>query len=136
MKVTIDANILFTCLIKDGETRRIWFTKNIELFAPKFVLKEFLKYRKIIYSKFKGSKEDFSNLLENAMAEIKLADDEELVSYLQAVKTLTRDEKDWLYLACALKEDTIIWSNDKEFKKQKRIKIKTTEEMIKEFGKL
>ena len=62
--------------------------------------------------------------------------DEELGPFIHAASSLITDKKDWLYLACALYKDTFIWSNDKEFKNQRRLKVFTTEEMVKEAGKL
>ncbi|MDO8538215.1 MAG: PIN domain-containing protein [archaeon] len=136
MKVTVDANILFACLITDGVTRRIWFNPEISLFAPRFILNEFLKYKQEIVKKFKGTEKEFDQLLEKALLQVKLVSDEDLKPFIPAVKTLIADEKDWLYLACALKEDTIIWSNDNDLKKQSRIKVKTTQELIEEVGTL
>ena len=136
MKVTVDANILFACLISDGETRRLWFHPELKLFAPKFIFAEFFKYRKLLEKKFGFPKEDFERLLNLAISQVELIPDFELNPFLPASIFLIDDPKDWLYLACALKEDTLIWSNDKGFKRQKRVKTKTTTEMIDELGTL
>jgi predicted nucleic acid-binding protein len=79
---------------------------------------------------------EFNQLLELTTSQLILVSDAELKPYLPAAASLINDSKDWLYLACALKENAILWSNDKEFKKQTRIKTKTTEEMMKETGQL
>jgi predicted nucleic acid-binding protein len=136
MRVTVDANILFSALIKEGKTRRVWFNPEIELCAPQFLLKEFLKYRDYLLKKFSGTPEEFQNLSKTILLQVFFVSDSGLKPFLPAAAYLSNDAKDWLYLACALKEDTIIWSNDREFKKQKRIKIKTTKEMIEETGML
>ncbi len=65
-----------------------------------------------------------------------MVSDEELMPYLPAAASLSTDSKDWMYLACALKEDSILWSQDKEFKRQTRVPVKTTEELAREAGKL
>ncbi|MBU2099761.1 hypothetical protein KKB11_00845, partial [Candidatus Micrarchaeota archaeon] len=67
---------------------------------------------------------------------INFISDQELKPFMPASASLIKDPKDWLYIACALKEDTIIWCNDKGFKKQERIKTLTTTEMKEEFGSL
>ena len=134
MKVTADANILFSALLKKGKTRSIWFSPEIELYAPRLLLVEFQKYSDFLQKKFIGSRKEFSILSEKLLSQIYFVPDHELKPYMPAASYLSDDPKDWLYLACALKEDTIIWSNDKQFKKQNRVKIKTTTEMIKEFG--
>jgi predicted nucleic acid-binding protein len=136
MKATIDANILFSALLKKGMTRKILFGPEMNLCAPKFLLIEFLKYKKYLKSKFGGTEEEFEALLQKIISQIRFVPDEELKPYLPAARTLAEDPKDWLYLACALKEDTIIWSNDRGLKKQGRIRVFTTHEMKKEFGNL
>ncbi|HLC36948.1 MAG TPA: PIN domain-containing protein [archaeon] len=134
MKVIIDANILFSALLKKGLTRRVLFIPEIELYSPEFLFEELAKYRNYLLKKFLGKPEEFELLLELLTSQIKFIADKELKPFLPASASLIEDSKDWLYLACALKEDAIIWSNDKSFKKQKRIKTFTTIEMKKEFG--
>jgi len=136
MKVTVDANILFSALLRKGMTRRIWFVPEIELYAPEFLLTELHKYGAFLQKKFNGPKEEFMMLLEKLILQVRFIPDHQLKPFLPAAASLSKDSKDWLYLACALKKDTIIWSNDKDFKYQTRIKALTTEEIKKEFGVL
>ncbi len=136
MRVTVDANILFAALLKSGTTRELWFGPEIELYAPHFLLKEFKKYANYLKGKFVGSEEEFQTLYNKITAQVFLIEDSELKPFLPAAASLIKDPDDWLYLACALKEDTIVWSEDKGFKTQNRIKTLTTKEMIKEFGRL
>ncbi|MCX6803355.1 MAG: PIN domain-containing protein [Candidatus Diapherotrites archaeon] len=132
MQVTIDANILFAALIKGGETRRVLANPELRLFAPAFIFVELLKYKLEILKKSNGSEDELNYLIALLLKNISLVDDGNLVPFIPAAQTLTNDTKDIYYFACALYKNTIIWSNDKEFKKQKRIRIFTTDEMIKE----
>ncbi|MBI5554068.1 MAG: PIN domain-containing protein [Candidatus Diapherotrites archaeon] len=136
MKVTLHANVLFAALIREGTTRRIWFNPELNLCAPALLVSELTKYSELILRKSGRKQSDFEQLLEHTLEQITLIADQELTPYLPAAATLSNDPKDWLYLACALREDTLLWSNDKEFRKQRRIKVKTTEEMVKEYGTL
>ena len=136
MEITIDANIVFACLIKDSDTRKIIFSADVDLYAPTFLLNELQKYFPIIKKKSGLSDIDFSNLVARVLVQITLIPDIELKPFVLAASSLTTDKKDWLYLACALYKDTVIWSNDKEFKKQNRVRVFTTEELIKEVGHL
>jgi len=136
MKIVADANILFSCLLKAGLTRRLWFHPELELIAPAFIVKEFLKYRNELLKKYSGSEEEFEKLLSRILAQMKMVDEEDLRPYLPAAASLSSDAKDWLYLACALRENAQIWSHDKGFKKQIRIIIKGTEELAGEMGLL
>ncbi len=136
MKVTVDANILFSALLKDGATRRVWFNPGLELFAPAFLLSEFYKYKSYLTKKFSGSGEEFEELLGKLIVQARFVADEELVPFLPAASSLTNDEKDWLYVACALCKNTVIWSNDKGFRNQRRVEVFSTEELIKKTGSL
>ena len=136
MKVTVDANILFAALIADGETRRLWFNPDVELYAPEFIVREFLSKFREITPKYKGNPLEWETLVDKTLSHVKLVSDAALTPYLSAASTLISDSNDWLYVACALKEDTIIWSNDKGFLEQKRIKVKNTTETRKEVGGL
>ena len=136
MRVTVDANILFAALLRSGTTRKLWFGPEIELYAPRFLLKEFKKHTGYLKGKFVGSEEDFQLLYNKITAQVFLVEDSGLEPFLPAAASLIKDPADWLYLACALKEDTIIWSEDKGFKAQGRIKTLTTKQMIEEFGGL
>ena len=136
MKITADANILFSALIKEGLTRKIWFNPEIELISPKFLLVEFKKYAHYLKKKSGLNETEFGLLSEKLLSQIRFIEDQELKPYLPAAASLSTDPKDWLYIACALKEDTIIWSQDKELKNQQRIKTLSTQEMQKEIGLL
>ena len=117
---------------EDFEKRMEWWGEE----APAFLLDEFYKYTKFLENKFSGTKNEFNLLSQKLLLQVSFTPNEELKAFLPAAASLLKEPKDWLYLACALKEDTIIWSNDKEFKKQSRVKIKTTAELIKEVGML
>ena len=136
MRVTIDANALFAALIRGGLARRIIFISGAELFAPAFLIDEFQKYRGLKLRKFGGSSKSFSSLEGKIFKYIRIIPDSELVPFLEAAKTLTKDEKDIYYFACALKEGTAIWSSDLGMRAQRRIKTLSTEEMAKACGLL
>lgn len=136
MKLIIDANILFSALLKDGGTRKLWFNPDFELIAPAQLVVEFSKYRSELRSRFDGSDEEFDDWLNRMLSQVRFVSNEELVPFLPAAESLITDSKDWLYLACALKEDAIIWSQDVGFNQQKRIIVKNTKEMMEEFGRL
>lgn len=135
MRLVADANVLFSSLIRDGTTRRIWFDPRVSLCAPALILVELIKYRPYIESKCEGGMESLDRLAEKALSRVSIVGEESLKPYMPAAASLIRDSKDWLYIACALKEDAAIWSNDKHFKGQKRVEVKTTVELLSELFK-
>ena len=136
MKVTVDANILFSCLIKDAGTRKVFFNPSLSLFAPEFIVKELLIHVQEVQKKSGLSDEDFSILVEKVFSQLRLIKDKDLAPFLPAAATLITDSKDWLYLACALREDSLLWSNDLGFKTQTRVKVMNTKEVIAIVGSL
>lgn len=136
MKATVDANILFSALLRKSITRRIWFNPELELYAPAHLLAEFQKYRCFLLKKFGGSEDEFSGLYLKLLSQVHFIPDDKLKPFLPAAASLSGDPKDLLYLACSLAEDTILWSNDKGFKKQSRIMVLNTEEIVQEIGML
>lgn len=136
MKATVDANVIFSFLIKNAVTRRLLFNPSLELFAPEFIVNEFLAHLMEVRGKSGLPISDFLYLIEQVFAQITLVKDEDIKPFLPAAAALIADPKDWLYIACALLKDTIIWSNDGDFKTQTRVRVVTTSELIAEIGQL
>lgn len=134
MDLVIDANILFSVLIKSGKTEELIFEPELHLFAPEFIFEEFEKYKDKILEKTERSEEEFSKLLEILKKRIKTIPNEETQKYLQEARKICPDKKDIDYFALALRLKCYLWSNDKELKNQKIVKIYSTEELIKMFG--
>ena len=100
------------------------------------MLEEYEKHAKYLIRKYGGTEKEFNDLSDRLTSQLSIVEDEDLGSYLPAAARLIEDEKDWLYIACALHSNTAIWSNDKGFKKQGRVPAKNTAEMAEEFGTL
>ena len=130
MKVTVDANVLFACLIKDSTTRKLFFNPALSLFAPEFIVEELLQHIIEIRGKSALGEEELHRLIAKVFGQLTLVPDRALKPFLPAAASLVKDPKDWLYLSCALHEDTLIWSNDNDFSEQKRVRVVTTKELI------
>ncbi len=136
MKVTVDANVLFACLIKDSTTRKLFFNPALSLFAPEFIVDELIQHILEVQEKSGLPEKELHHLILKVFGQLTLVPDRDLKPFLPAAASLIKDPKDWLYLSCALQEDTIIWSNDNDFGQQKRVKIATTKELIALVGSL
>ena len=55
---------------------------------------------------------------------------EEYTEYMAKAEEISPDKKDTMYFALALKLKCGIWSNDKKLKKQNKIKVLNTKEII------
>ena len=136
MRVTVDANILFACLIKDSTTRKLFFNPALSLFAPEFIIDEFAHHLLEIRGKSGLSDDELYRLFEKVLGQLILVPDKSLRPFLPAAASLIDDPKDWLYISCALREDTLIWSHDAGFGTQKRIRVISTNELIDIIGSL
>jgi predicted nucleic acid-binding protein len=136
MRVTVDANILFACLIKDSATRRLVLNPTLTLFTPEFLKDELATHIIEIKEKSGMNDEELLLMIQKVFAQVTFVPDKDLKPFLNAAANLIADPKDWLYIACALHEDTVIWSNDNDFGSQKRIRILKTKELVSIVGSL
>lgn len=133
MDIIIDANILFSILIQKGKNEEILFLERMHIFAPEFLFEELNKYKKIILEKTKRNMDDFEEFLIILQKKIEVIPNEETDNCIEEAKIICQDQNDADYFALALKLNCGIWSNDKDLKKQNKIKIYSTEDLIKGF---
>ncbi len=134
MKLVVDANILFSALLKDSGTRKLLLDRRLSLFAPKFLLLEYVKYSKGLRSRSKLREDDFASLSKMLLGRIRLISDEEIMLYYSAARSLVDDSKDAPYVACALAADADLWSNDRHLKGI-RVKNWATKELMEKMQK-
>lgn len=132
MKVVIDANILFSALIKDSINAGLIFHKELEVCSPCFLLEELQKYEKILLGKSHRTSNDFDEFLDSVKESIELVQGGE--TFKKEAKEISPDRDDWSYFATAMMLGVPIWSNDKALKKQDRIKVINTGELLKELS--
>ena len=135
MDLVVDANILFSVLIKSGKTEDLMFETDIHLFVPEFIFKEFEKYKELIKTKTNRNEQQLSKLIDVLKKRIITIPNEETEKFIKSARKISPDIKDADYFALALKQKCGIWSNDKELKKQSEIKIYSTSELMAEFGR-
>lgn len=129
MDLVIDANILFSALIKNSMTATLLCKEDLHLSCPEFVLDELEKHRELILKKTSRTVEEFISII-NAFEElITLFPCEAYAQFLEEARELCPDPDDVMYFALALYLRCGIWSNDKALKNQNKITIYTTEEV-------
>ena len=129
MELVIDSNILFAALIKKSATSGILFKHA--LYAPEFIFEEFNKYKDYLKDKTKREEEGFEKFFNLFERNVILVPKEEIKLFMKEAEKISPDEKDVLYFALALKLRCGIWSNDKKLKTQNKIKIYSTEDLLK-----
>lgn len=134
MDVVVDANILFSALIKEGKTKELFVSDIFHLFAPEFLLEEFSKYRDIIIQKTKRTEREFAEIFTILENLITIVPKEECEEFLAQAQEISPDKGDIPYFALALKLNCPLWSNDKKAKGQKIVPVYPTEDLVKLFS--
>ena len=134
MKLVINSNILFSFFWNDSFTKKIILMPSLELYAPFFFFKEMDKYIDGILSKTKLSSQQFEKFKEKLSEVVKFVSENEYGGYVNEGMTISPDLKDADFFALALYLNCPIWSKDKVLKKQSKVKVYNTSELIKELG--
>lgn len=133
MQIVIDSNILFAALIKDSLIRKILFLSDIDFIFPYLMFEELEKYKSKLVEKSKLSNQEFNIILDKIKKRLTLIETEHLIPYRKEAFELVKeiDPKDYLFIACSLYcSNCIFWSDDKALKKQNKIKVLNTLEII------
>jgi len=131
MDLVVDANVLFSALIKDSFSYALLFNEKFHLFMPEYIFIELEKHKEEIMEKTERTAEELFRLVETLKRRIVIVPLEELVHHVEEAERLTPDPDDMAYFALALKLNCAIWSNDKQLKEQNSIKIFNTHELSK-----
>jgi predicted nucleic acid-binding protein len=127
--LVVDANIIFSALIRHGVTAKLLFVDNLHLYAPEFLLDEVQKHHKYLSNRTHRSKEEFGRVFEVFKRRIVFIPEDYVKTYLKKADKISPDPDDSIYFAAALKMNISIWSNEKRLKRQDRIKIYTTPQL-------
>jgi len=130
--LVLDANILFSAVIKNGKTAELLTSDKLDLITPEFILSEFSKYKQELLIKTHRSPEEFAKFLLIIQDKVDIIPSLESKPFLKQAESLSPDPKDLQYFAVALKYNCAIWSNDKILKEQKGIKVFSTSELANE----
>ncbi len=141
MRLVVDSNVLFTFFWKNSVLRNT-LNKSTELFAPEYALEEINKHSSELIKKVSCSKSEFKKLKMDLALKVKFIPLEEYSSAFPRVLSIADrlSKKEYIefvedidFFALALKIRCPIWSNDKLFKKQSKVLVFNTGEIIELF---
>mgnify|MGYP001574587806 CR=1 FL=1 len=127
MKFVVDTNIIFSLFKSKSYITELLNELNLELFSPKDLLNELNKYSETICSKAQISTKEFKFKLSLLPELIEFKSPSE--DYRLEANKIISHKTDVPFLALAMELNIPIWSNDKHFKEQDKVKIFTTEEL-------
>ncbi len=134
MHIIIDSNVLFSALIKNSLTRKLILDYEGVFLFPSYIFDEFEEHKEELIKKTGMEEKEIQKLINLILKKVFIVPNEILDSYREeALKIMGKiDPDDTLFIACALAyENSIIWSDDKKLKKQTRVKVLNTSEIIK-----
>ena len=132
MELVIDANILMSALIAtEGITYDLIFNDSIKLVSVDKLMRELGKHKFEILEKSGLSEYDFDIFVSLISSEIELIPYPEIKKFISEAEKISPDPNDTEYFALALKLNCSIWSNDKKSKNQGKVKIFSTEDLVK-----
>ena len=133
MKLIVDSNRILSALIKDGLTRKLLFSKEFEFYTPDYVLEEVREYKEYVVKKTGMTFEQIELLFQIVLENINIIPEEKVKKKMEeAIKIMENiDRDDSPILACALAvQNDGIWTEEKHFEKQIKVKVWKTEELI------
>jgi predicted nucleic acid-binding protein len=130
--IVLDTNVFISALIKEGITREIITTLKVNFLFPEFEFEEIHNHKEEIIKKSKISEKEFYILILRLLNYVRVIPTEIILPYRkQASKIIGHiDKDDVIFIATALAFNCPIWTDDVHFKKQRKIKILTTPEII------
>ena len=132
MELVIDANILMSALIAtEGKTYDLIFNESIKLVSVDKLMRELGKHKSEILEKSGLSEYDFDIFVSLIYSEIELIPYSEIKKFISEAEKISPDPNDTEYFALALKLNCSIWSNDKKLKNQDKVKVYSTQDLVK-----
>jgi predicted nucleic acid-binding protein len=109
-------------------------SEELQLIAPEFLLVELEGHRAEVLKKAALSEKVFEGLLDMFRERIEVIQNEEFGNFMPEATSLSPDPDDVPYFALALRFNCPIWSRDMRLKRQTRVKVFSTEELIELLG--
>ncbi len=136
-RIVVDTNVLISSLINPRSV--VWKVLDIDdmvFLVPELAIDELEKYEEMIQGKLnsRGCEDEYKYLLSELFAPLIVVPSSEYKEEMEeAYETMKNiDEKDTEFLALAIAYKCSIWSDDGDFKKQEKVDVYTSEEVINE----
>lgn len=133
MKIAVDTNILFSFFWQKSLTKRLLITSNFELISPEIALKELEKHSNEICDRLKINKKIFNKQFKELKKVINFVNKKEYSNFIKEAEEFSPDKADADFFALCLKNECFLWSNDALLKRQEKIKVLSTKEIIEIF---
>lgn len=132
MKIVVDTNIIISALAKDSAVRSLIILSNHEFIYPQPALLEIVKHKQTIMKKAAIDEGEFHTLMGKIFERITVVEKEKFARKIPEARGIMGriDPKDSLFVALALERNAPVWTNDKDFERQTKVKVIKTAELL------
>ena len=133
MNLVIDTNIFIASLLRDGKIRELIVNSPFNLIIPEAIYEEIIEHKEELILKSRLDEEDFNTVSSLISKYVTIIPDTQTKTFKEKAKEIIGhiDKDDIPIIATSLKFNFCpIWTDDSDFKKQDKIKIFTTKEII------
>jgi predicted nucleic acid-binding protein len=122
---------VIAALVKPGASRQLIGTLPLLMTIPATGAKV-VKYKRVICEKSRMSSDDFDELLSLVMFHIEVVQECVFWPWMEHANRVMGaiDEEDVPFVALALARGAVVWSDDKHFQRQDKVKVFTTTELL------
>lgn len=133
VNLVVDANIIIAAMVRDSVARRLLLTLPFKFYCTDFVFEEINKHLALICRKNSLSIEENERFLKILSKYVKTVGYKLYCERLSEAEKIigSIDEKDTLYIALAISLNADgIWTEDRHFLKQDKIKVWKTGDLL------
>ncbi len=138
LDLVIDANVLFSAMLAKSTTRQLLLSPRLELYAPEYLFEEFADHvqnDEEFKAKLSQNKEETALVLGRLKQAIQTVPLKAYTGQIRKTLPDCPDPADAPYLALASHLGLPLWSNDKRLKKQDRVVVLNTQEVLERLKK-
>jgi len=130
MELVVDTNIMYSFFWEKSLTRKLLMKMDLKLFSPEFALEEINAHKPDILKKTKISESKFQQIRKDLAIAVIFVPLKEYKEFLKTASLTSPDPNDSDFFALALKLNVPLWSNDSLLKKQTKIKVLSTSDLL------
>ncbi|MFH1106327.1 MAG: PIN domain-containing protein [Candidatus Micrarchaeota archaeon] len=129
-----DTNVIVAAILRRGLTRNLIFSAGLQLISPDFAYQEIKNHEEEYLKKSGLEHKAFERSVEIVLSRITPIPEEEYGGQQATAKEFSPDLADWPFFALSLVKKCPLWSNDRVLKKQNRVQVISTPELLEMLG--
>jgi len=133
LRLVVDTNIILKAIIRDSRVRAILLSPNHEFYVPEYSVEEVEEHMSLLRERTRLSEEEIRSALRILLTNIQVIPARSILTKWSEAEEIMRliDRNDIPFVAASLSTACDgIWSDDKDLKRQRRVRIWSTSEMM------